>query len=146
MSEHGGGSIVNIGSGCNTLGFPKPVSYKAGIEMFTKPAAVELGAYGIRINCVAPEAIEVERTILENGGYAAIWGAITPLCRVGVPTDVGRAVVFLAGSDSSFVTGQTQWLYGGLFAQPQWPYPSSEMDRDAKLKSSLHASAEGMPA
>ncbi len=57
MREHGGGSIVNIGSGCNKVAFPNLSNYtasKGGIEMFTKSAAVELGQYGIRVNCVAP--------------------------------------------------------------------------------------------
>ncbi len=67
MKDHGGGAIVNIGSGCNKLAFPELVAYtasKGGIEMFTKVAAVELGPHGIRVNCVAPGAVEVERTRL----------------------------------------------------------------------------------
>ena len=43
---------------------------KGGIEMFTKVAAVELGPYGITVNCVAPGAIEIERTKLGTGDYA----------------------------------------------------------------------------
>ena len=57
MREHGGGSIINIGSGCNKIAFPNLSNYtasKGGIEMFTKSAAVELGQDGIRVNCVAP--------------------------------------------------------------------------------------------
>ncbi len=69
MVEHGiKGSIVNIGSGCNKVPFPKLVSYtasKGGIEMFTRSAAIELGRHGVRVNCVAPGAIEIERTKLE---------------------------------------------------------------------------------
>ena len=68
-----GGSIVNIGSGCNKLAFPNLADYtasKGGIEMFTKVAAVELGKYKIRVNCVAPGAIEIERTKHEAGDYA----------------------------------------------------------------------------
>jgi NAD(P)-dependent dehydrogenase (short-subunit alcohol dehydrogenase family) len=125
MKEHGGGSIVNIGSGCNKVPFPHLISYtasKGGIEMFTKVAAVELGRYGIRVNCVAPGAIEIERTRLENAAYAATWGKITPLGRVGTPSDVGAVVVFLAGKEASFVSGQTIWVDGGLFTQAPWPY------------------------
>ena len=125
MKEHGGGSIVNIGSGCNKVPFPHLISYtasKGGIEMFTKVAAVELGRYGIRVNCVAPGAIEIERTRLENADYAATWGKITPLGRVGTPSDVGAVVVFLAGKEASFVSGQTIWVDGGLFTQAPWPY------------------------
>ena len=124
MKEHGGGSIVNIGSGCNKIGFPNLVAYtasKGGIEMLTKVAAVELGRYGIRVNCVAPGAIEIERTRREGGDYARIWSEITPLGRVGTPSDVGQAVVFLASADASFVSGQTLWVDGGVFSQARWP-------------------------
>jgi NAD(P)-dependent dehydrogenase (short-subunit alcohol dehydrogenase family) len=90
--------------------------------MFTKSAAVELGQYGIRVNCVAPGAIEIERTKLEASGYAATWAGLTPLGRVGQPLDVARAVVFLAGEPADFITGQTLWVDGGLFSRPAWPY------------------------
>jgi NAD(P)-dependent dehydrogenase (short-subunit alcohol dehydrogenase family) len=126
MKEHGGGRIVNIGSGCNKTPFPNLVSYtasKGGIEMFTKVAAMELGRYGIAVNCVAPGAIEIERTKLEADDYGATWAARTPLGRVGQPFDVAKAVVFFAGDAGSFVTGQTLWVDGGLFTHPNWPYP-----------------------
>ena len=126
MKEQGGGRIVNIGSGCNKYGFPNLVSYtasKGGIEMFTKVAALELGKYKIAVNCVAPGAIEVERTKLEAADYAGTWGPLTPLGRVGQPVDVARAVVFFAGESADFVTGQTLWVDGGLFTHPIWPYP-----------------------
>lgn len=119
-----GGAIVNIGSGCNKVPFPGLAAYtasKGGIEMLTKVAAVELAAHRIRVNCVAPGAIEVERTRLEVDDYAGTWGAITPLGRVGTPEDVARAVRFLVSDDSVFVTGQTLWVDGGLFTQPPWP-------------------------
>lgn len=125
MKETGGGVIVNIGSGCNKVAFPNLVDYtasKGGIEMFTKVAAVELGRYGIRVNCVAPGAIEIERTKLEAGDYAGTWSSVTPLGRVGNPQDVGRVVAFLAGEGGSFVSGQTIWVDGGLFSKPYWPY------------------------
>ncbi len=124
MRDHGGGCIVNIGSGCNRVAFPQLVAYtasKGGIEMFTKVAAVELGPYGIRVNCVAPGAIEIERTKLENADYAGTWGRMAPLGRVGKPEDVGRAVVLLASDESSFITGQTLWVDGGVFSRAPWP-------------------------
>ncbi|MSV30872.1 MAG: SDR family oxidoreductase, partial [Bryobacterales bacterium] len=125
MRETGGGRIVNIGSGCNRIAFPNLVDYtasKGGIEMFTKVAAVELGRYGITVNCVAPGAIEIERTKNEAGDYAGTWAKATPLGRVGQPLDVARAVAFLASAAADFVTGQTIWVDGGLFAKPYWPY------------------------
>ena len=120
-----GGRIINIGSGCNKVAFPNLVDYtasKGGIEMFTKVAAVELGQYRITVNCVAPGAVEIERTQLEAGDYAVTWAKLTPLGRVGQPVDVGRAVVFLASDAAEFITGQTIWVDGGLFSKPSWPY------------------------
>lgn len=125
LMKERGGVIVNIGSGCNKVPFPNLVNYtasKGGIEMFTKVAAVELGPYKIRVNCVAPGAIEIERTKEEAGDYAGTWSRLTPLRRIGTPTDVARVVVFLASDQGEFVTGQTIWVDGGLFTRPVWPY------------------------
>ena len=125
MKDHGGGAIVNLGSGCNKLAFPRLVAYtasKGGIEMFTKEAAVELGPYGIRVNCVAPGSIESERTRAEDPDYAGTWARMTPLGRVGTAADIAPAVAFLASKDAEFISGQTIWVDGGLFTQAPWPY------------------------
>lgn len=125
MKDHGGGSIVNLGSGCNKLAFPSLVAYtasKGGIEMLTKEAAVELGRYGIRVNCIAPGSIESERTRAEDPDYAGTWSKLTPLGRVGTAADIAPAVVFLASQGASFISGQTIWIDGGLFTKAQWPY------------------------
>ena len=126
MVEHGKrGSIVNIGSGCNKTPFPRLVDYtasKGGIEQFTKVAALELGSHGIRVNCVAPGAIELERTKAESPQYAETWARLAPLKRVGQPLDVAKAVIFLAGEQADFITGQTIYVDGGVFSMPSWPY------------------------
>jgi NAD(P)-dependent dehydrogenase (short-subunit alcohol dehydrogenase family) len=125
MKDHGGGSIINLGSGCNKLAFPSLVAYtasKGGIEMFTKEAAVELGQYGIRVNCLAPGSIESERTRQEDPDYAGTWSKMTPLGRVGTAADIAPTVVFLASPGASFITGQTIWIDGALFTKAQWPY------------------------
>lgn len=125
MKDHGAGRIINLGSGCNKIAFPHLVDYtasKGGIEMFTKVAAVELGKYGITVNCVAPGAIEIERTQTEAGDYAGTWSKLTPLGRIGTPLDIGRAVVFLASGNADFISGQTIWVDGALFSKPAWPY------------------------
>lgn len=130
MKDTGGGSIINIGSGSNKWPFPNLVDYsasKGGLENLTKVAAVELGKYKIRVNCVAPGAIEIERTKLEAGDYAATWSRLTPLGRIGLPADVGTVVAFLASDKADFVTGQTVWVDGGLFTRPVWP---DEYDKD----------------
>lgn len=125
MKDHGGGSIVNLGSGCNKLAFPSLVAYtasKGGIEMFTKEAAVELGQYGIRVNCIAPGSIESERTRQEDPDYAGTWSKLTPLGRVGTAADIAPVVVFLASPTASFISGQTIWIDGALFTRAPWPY------------------------
>ena len=125
MKDHGGGAIVNLGSGCNKLAFPRLVAYtasKGAIEMFTKVSAVELGAYGIRVNCLAPGAIESERTRQEDPDYAGTWSKLTPLARVGVFADIAPTVLFLAGEGASFISGQTIGIDGALFARAPWPY------------------------
>lgn len=120
-----GGAIVNIGSGCNKEPFPKLVDYtasKGGIEMFTRSAAIELGEFGIRVNCVAPGAIEIERTRLEAPEYAQTWAALAPMGRVGKPEDIARTVAFLADDDADYITAQTIYVDGGAFSVPNWPY------------------------
>ncbi len=125
MQSAGGGAVINIGSGANKAPFPNLSDYcasKGGIENLTKVAAVEFGPLGIRVNCVAPGAIEIERTQQEDPDYAGTWGARTPLRRVGQVNDVARAVVYLGDEAAAFVTGQTLYVDGGLFSQVPWPY------------------------
>ena len=125
MAQHGGGRIINIGSGACSRPFPGISAYnasKGGIQMFTQVTAVELGPHGITVNCVAPGAVEIERTKQEAPDYAETWGPITPLRRVGRPDDVGDTVVFLASEQAKFITGQTLYVDGGLFIQAPWPY------------------------
>jgi NAD(P)-dependent dehydrogenase (short-subunit alcohol dehydrogenase family) len=124
-----GGSIINIGSGANKLPFPNLVDYnasKGGIDNLTMVTAVELGPHKIRVNCVAPGAIEIERTKLESPDYAGTWSPLTPLRRVGNPVDVARAVVYLASEEADFITAQTVYVDGGLMSQGPWPYQAEE--------------------
>lgn len=120
-----GGSIINIGSGANQVPFPDLVDYccsKGGIEMLTKVSAVELGPDKIRVNCIAPGAIENERTKRESPNYGTTWGALAPLGRVGTETDIANMVTFLVSDQASFITGQTLFVDGGLWTQNEWPY------------------------
>jgi NAD(P)-dependent dehydrogenase (short-subunit alcohol dehydrogenase family) len=94
---------------------------KGGIEQFTKVSAAELGPHGIRVNCVAPGAIETDRTNDEDEDYADQWAELTPLRRVGTPADLVGPILFLASDAAAFVTGQTLWVDGGVFSQAVWP-------------------------
>ena len=121
------GNIITLGSGCNKVAFPRLVDYttsKGGVEQFTKVAASELGPHGIRVNCIAPGAIETARTKAEAPDYAATWAPLTPLRRIGTPQDLTGPLLFLISDAASFVTGQTLWVDGGVFAQAPWPYPT----------------------
>jgi len=125
MKQQGKGRIITIGSGSNKLPFPTLASYtasKGGLEMLTKVAAAELGPFGITVNCVAPGAIEIARTKLEAEDYAGAWGPLTPMRRIGQPSDVASAVAYLASDEAEFITGQTLYVDGGLINQGPWPY------------------------
>ncbi len=126
MLAHGkGGNIINIGSGANQVPFPDLVDYccsKGGIEMLTKVSAVELGPSKIRVNCIAPGAIENERTRRESPGYAETWGKLAPLRRCGTQQDIAQTVCYLVSDAASFVTGQTLFVDGGLWTKNEWPY------------------------
>jgi 3-oxoacyl-[acyl-carrier protein] reductase len=116
MMKTGGGSIINIGSGCNYVPFPTLVAYtasKGGLEMLTKVASLSLAPHQIRVNCIAPGAILVERTRHEVPDYAGQFAKITPMGRVGMPEDVAETAVFRASDASRFVTGQTIAVDGG---------------------------------
>ena len=120
-----GGRIINIGSGSNKAPFPCLSDYcasKGGIETLTTVVAVELGRYGITVNCIAPGTIEIERTKLEDPDYAGEWGSRTPMGRIGLVEDVADAVIFFASDKAKFITGQTLYVDGGLWSQVPWIY------------------------
>ena len=119
------GRIINIGSGAGKTPFPLLSAYnasKAALNIFTAASAIELGPLGITVNCVAPGAIEVERTKRETDDYAGTWGPLTPMRRIGNPDDVANATVFLAGDQADFISGQVIYVDGGLWSQGPWPY------------------------
>ncbi len=138
IADGAGGSIINIGSGANQAPFPNLVDYccsKGGIQNLTQVAAVELGPHKIRVNCVAPGAIEIERTRQESPDYAKTWSPLTPLRQIGEVSDVADAVVFLASPAARHITAQTLYVDGGLFSQVPWPYASPESNSTEPEKS-----------
>lgn len=118
LLEAGGpGSVQNITSihdEVPAFGNLAYASAKAGLAMFTKSAAVELGPRGIRVNTIAPGAIETDmnRAILDEIGrdQFAEW---IPLGRVGDPADIAAASVFLASDDARYITGAHLTIDGG---------------------------------
>ena len=117
MKERGGGSIVNIASTVTRAGVPGFLHYvasKAAVEGITRASARELGAWGVRVNAVAPGLVSDSATHAINpAGYAASSGAGRSLAREMLPSDLVGAVLWLAGPESAFVTGQTVLVDGG---------------------------------
>jgi 3-oxoacyl-[acyl-carrier protein] reductase len=88
---------------------------KAGIEILTKDLAAQVGPFGIRANCIAPETILTERNeerIPEEQQRALI--DIHPLRRLGTPEDVAQAALFLASDQSSWISGIVVDVAGGV--------------------------------
>lgn len=116
------GSIVNISSGAgrsySLTGIQAYASAKAGLIGFTRQTARELGAYGIRVNCVAPGFVlsnpttERQWETMGEAGRRALLESIA-LGRLGEPEEIARVVVFLASDDAAYVTGQTIGVDGG---------------------------------
>jgi glucose 1-dehydrogenase len=114
-----GGSIVNISSVHEDFPFPEYTPYcasKGGLRMMMRNAALELAAYGIRVNNVAPGAIKtpINAATLADPAKIARLRQLIPLERVGEPGEVAEVVLFLASDRSSYVTGSTYYVDGGL--------------------------------
>jgi meso-butanediol dehydrogenase / (S,S)-butanediol dehydrogenase / diacetyl reductase len=117
----GGGVIVNVSSGvAYSASAPNRGAYamvKSALNALSRAAAIEWARDGIRVNVVLPfaQTDAVTRFLAEEPDHAAAIVAQVPLGRVGDPeTDIGRAVVFLAGPDSAYLTGAALPLDGGL--------------------------------
>ena len=128
MIAQGSGTIINVTSIAarqgSSAGGAVYGGAKAFVSAFSKTLAKELVGHGIRVNCIAPGAIETERTRAEAPDYAATWSPVTPLRRIGRPEDLTGPLMFLISEAAGFVTGQTLWVDGGAFTQANWPYPT----------------------
>lgn len=117
MKEAGGGAVVNLLSQVNA-GAPPPqmadyVAAKHALEGLSKALAVEWAADGIRVNMVSPGLVRTELTDFHHERVFRMEAARTPLHRLATPTDVASAVAYLAGTDSSFLTGTNLFVTGG---------------------------------
>ncbi|MEV0967829.1 SDR family NAD(P)-dependent oxidoreductase [Microtetraspora glauca] len=109
-----GASIVNIGAAAALRGLPGRAHYtaaKAGLIGLTRSLAKELGPAGIRVNLVAPGPIETGEA---DERALSRYRHLIALGRPGTPDDVAGAVLFLAGDQSRFVTGETLMVDGGI--------------------------------
>ena len=117
MMKQRKGSIINMSSVVGLKGNAGQANYaasKAGILGFTKSVALELGSRNIRCNTIAPGFIETEMTGKLNEEVVQGWRDSIPLKRGGTPEDIANACVFLASDMSSYITGQTLSVDGGM--------------------------------
>ncbi|MFZ2284392.1 MAG: SDR family oxidoreductase, partial [Lutibacter sp.] len=117
MMKQRSGSIINMSSVVGLKGNAGQANYaasKAGIIGFSKSVALELGSRNIRCNVIAPGFIETEMTASLPEDTVKQWRDSIPLKRGGTPEDVANACVFLASDMSSYITGQTLSVDGGM--------------------------------
>ena len=111
------GRIINITSVVGVTGNPGQANYvaaKAGVIGFTKALAIEMAAYGITVNAVAPGFITTDMTHgLNEKQKEAILNMI-PMREMGHPEDIAYAVAFLAAQEARYITGQTLHINGGM--------------------------------
>lgn len=114
-----GGSIINIASAAASLPMPGDAEYavsKAGVWSLTKTLAVELASYQIRVNAIAPGAIETPMTRMwtDDETWMANYLGSVPLGRMGQPIDIANTALFLASDEASFFTGELLHPDGGM--------------------------------
>ncbi len=118
MIEQQSGSIINVTSSAGLIGTIGQLNYtaaKGGVYAMTKSAAKELARYRVRVNTIAPMAeTDMTRVIAGDPKFKEKYLERIPLGRFGQPEEIGPAVVFLASDESSFITGQTICIDGGL--------------------------------
>lgn len=111
------GSIINIASVIGIIGNAGQANYaasKGGLIAFTKSCAKEFASRGVRVNAIAPGFIETEMTATLPAEVVASYAKAIPLQKMGSPADIARVCLFLASDDSSYLTGQTIAVDGGL--------------------------------
>lgn len=117
MIARGRGAIVTMASTAGRQAGGASASYaaaKAGVIMFTRHIAAEVGKHGVRVNCLAPSAIRSEQMLGSMPEeQQREMAALFPLGRLGTPEDVALAALFLASESASWLTGVTLDVTGG---------------------------------
>ena len=125
MMDRGCGSVVNTSSEGGVRGIGSAAAYTAskhGVVGMTKAAALDMGIYGVRVNCICPGATDTEMMDKWTSGDPLARRALedsSPLKRVGSPGEIADAVLWLLSSQSSFLTGQAISVDGGSTAGVQ---------------------------
>jgi len=122
LIERGGGSIVNIASTAALIGTPNLAGYsaaKSGVLGLTRSVALEYADRGIRVNVVAPGTIRtpmMEKGLADNPAATEHLTDMVPMRRLGTADDIAEGVLFLAGDESSYITGIALPIDGGQTA------------------------------
>jgi 3-oxoacyl-[acyl-carrier protein] reductase len=128
MSGNGGGRIINITSPASRMALPNYTAYaasKAAVDSITRAAAVALGRFKVNVNSVAPGRMDTDMQRWTEQKFAALAGKEAtefveertksiPLGRRACPDEVAQAIVWLAGPEASYVTGERLNISGGL--------------------------------
>jgi NAD(P)-dependent dehydrogenase (short-subunit alcohol dehydrogenase family) len=119
VEQRSSGSIVTVSSTMGASGgrggFAAYAASKAGVIGLTKTLAIELGPHQIRVNCVAPGAVDTPLFRYTVGEVVAESWSKSPLGRVGAPQDVANCIEFLLTERSSWITGQVFHVNGGVY-------------------------------
>lgn len=118
MTKARWGRIINISSVVGSMGNPGQSNYaaaKAGIEGYSRALASELGSRGITVNCVAPGIISTDMTEALAEEQKASLLSHVPAGRLGEASEVAALVVFLAGDNAGYITGETIHVNGGMY-------------------------------
>ncbi len=128
-----GGVIVNIGSVSSSYAHPQRGAYaaaKAGLVSLTQTMAWEWAAQNIRVNCVEPGAILTDASRFSSSDTADKIAAYIPLGRLGHPTDIANACMFLCSDAASYITGEVLTVAGGpLASSPAELPPRQPLER-----------------
>jgi NAD(P)-dependent dehydrogenase (short-subunit alcohol dehydrogenase family) len=116
-----GGSVVNVSSIHGSRAHERLIAYaasKGGLEMVTRTLAVEWADRGVRVNSVAPGYLETDMTagLLQHKRWGEALRARVPMGRFGRTSEVVPAILFLAGTGASYITGTTVYVDGGWTA------------------------------
>jgi 3-oxoacyl-[acyl-carrier protein] reductase len=118
MMKARNGRIINITSVVGVMGNAGQANYaaaKAGVIGFTKSLAQEIGSRGITVNAIAPGFINTDMTKNLTEEQVASMTSNIPAARLGEPEDIAASVVFLASDESSYITGTTMHVNGGMY-------------------------------
>lgn len=144
MKEQRSGSIISTASIAATIGGGSPHLYavaKAAVIKLTETVSLELGAHGVRVNCICPGFIATPLAAghpdADEDSFDKLRegiGRSQPIGRLGEPRDIAQAALYLASDDSSFVTGHALVVDGGVNAGPAWDQWPKWMTEPRPLK------------